>query len=109
MDRDLLWAILAKADCTPKYIRVIKLLHDDMSARVRIDNLQSDPFPVNRGVKEGCVLAAVLFNLYVQCVTRLQHLRLGGTGGAHVSNRIDRSLFDLKKLRARTKTQAVKL
>ena len=109
VDRDLLWAMLAKAGCPDKYIRVIKLLHDGMSARVRIDNLESDPFPVNRGVKQGCVLAPVLFNIYVQYVTRLLHLRLGDTGGAHVSYRMDRSLFDLKKLKARTKTHTIKL
>ena len=109
VDRDLLWAILTKAGCPDKFVRMIKLFHIDMSARVRIDNLESDSFPVSRGVKQGCVLAPVLFNIYVQYVTYLVHLKAGETGGAYVSYRIDRSLFDLKKLKARTKRHAVRI
>ena len=108
VNRNLLWEILAKSGCPDNYITVIKLLHDGMSARNRVDNLESDPFPVNRGVKQGCVLAPVLFNIYVQYVTRLMHLSFGDAGGVHVSYRTDRSLFDLRKLKARTKTHDVR-
>ena len=41
-------------------------------------------------------------------MTQLLHLRLGAIGSAHEKYRMDRSLFDLKKLKARTKTQTVK-
>ena len=109
VDRELLWAVLSKAGCPDKFIRMIKLLHVDMCARVRIDNLESDSFAVSRGVKQGCVLAPVLFNIYVQYVTYLVHLEVGETGGAHLSYRMDRSLFDLKKLKARTKTHSVRV
>ena len=109
VDRELLWAILSKAGCPDKFIRMIKLLHDGMCALVKVDSLESDRFPVNRGVKQGCVLAPVLFNIYVQYVTQLLHRGPANTGGAHVSYRTDRSLFDLRKLKARTKTQVVRV
>ena len=61
---------------------MIRLLHVDMGARVRIDNLESDSFSVSRSVKQGWVLAPVLFNIkLVQYVTYLVHLKAGETGG----------------------------
>ena len=68
-----------------------------------------DPFPVSRGAKNGCALSHVLFDLYVQYVTQLLHRGLANAGGAHVSYRTDCRLFDLRKLKAHSKTQVVKV
>ena len=103
VDRELLWAVLSRAGCPDKFIRLVRLLHDGMRAKVRVASLESDPFAVAGGVKQGCVLAPVLFNIYIQCVTFLLHQRLDAGAGAHISFRTDRNLFDLKKLKARTK------
>ena len=54
-------------------------------------------------VKQGCVLAPVLFNLYISYVTELLAARVGVGCGIHLNYRLDRSLFDLQKLKARTK------
>ena len=42
-------------------------------------------------------------DIYIQCVSFFQHQRLDAGAGAQMSFRTDRNLFDLKKLKARTK------
>ena len=74
-----------------------------MKARVRVGNSMSEPFGVSRGVKQGCVLAPVLFNLYISYVTELLPVRVGVECGIHLNYRLERSLFDLQKLKARNK------
>ena len=69
--------MLQKSGCPPRFIQLIRELHDGMTARVRFGGELSDPFEVTRGVKQGCVLAPVLFNIYVQCITRLLATAIG--------------------------------
>ncbi len=61
INRDLLWKNLSKLGVPPKFLCILKQLHDGMQARVLTGQLQSESFEVNVGVKQGCVLAPVLF------------------------------------------------
>ncbi|KAL8624261.1 hypothetical protein ACOMHN_027567 [Nucella lapillus] len=61
----------------------------------------SEPFEIANGVKQGWVLAPVLFNLFFTCV--LSHLP-ETEDGVYIRYRIDGSLFDLSRLNAKTKT-----
>ena len=49
------------------------------------------------------MLAPILFNIYVQCITRLLAASLDAQSLIAIHYRTDRSLFDLKKLKAKTK------
>jgi len=40
-----------------------------MTAKVVVGSHESDPFMVNVGVKQGCVLAPVIFNRFLVAVT----------------------------------------
>ncbi|KAH9263389.1 hypothetical protein BASA83_013221 [Batrachochytrium salamandrivorans] len=42
----------------------LKALYISSSARARAGSLLSDPFPVQRGVRQGCPLSGLLFNLF---------------------------------------------
>ena len=106
VDRTMLWEILRRSGCPNKFVRLIRLIHDGMEARVKVGNLESESFGVSRGVKQGCVLAPVLFNIYISYVTKLLADRVGVNCGIFLNYRMDRSLFDLQKLKARTKTQS---
>ena len=66
VDRELLLMVLERCGCPPRFIQFIRSLHGGMRLRVRYEADLSEPFEVSHGVKEGCVLAPVLFNIYVQ-------------------------------------------
>ena len=52
------------------FIRWIRLLYNDISSSVIINNHISDSFPVNRGVRQGCSLSMLL---YVICFKPFAH------------------------------------
>ncbi len=76
-----------------------------MQARVLTGELQSESFEVNVGVKQGCVLAPVLFNILLSAITCLFHRVMWHEDGVHVEYRLDGSLFNICRLQARTKTK----
>lgn len=76
-----------------------------MRVRVSASGSLSEDFGVTVGVKQGCIMAPVLFNVYMLCVTHLLH-REASSEGVDIRYRLDRNLFDLKKLKARTKTHS---
>ncbi|CAH2103432.1 unnamed protein product [Euphydryas editha] len=99
--REALWLVLRKLGCPAKFLLIIRLLHDDMSCCVCIDGEQSQCFPASCGVKQGCVLAPTHFALYFSVVVNetLQQL----SEGIHIRFRTDGSIFNLARLKARTK------
>ena len=68
VNRELLWKVLSKFGCPPHFLQILREFHDGISARVTVDGHESDPFDVLIGVKQGCVLAPVIFNLFLLAV-----------------------------------------
>ena len=64
VNREALWVILRTLGCPAKFATLIRLLHHDMTGEVLSDGESSERFVISNGVKQGCVLAPVLFNLY---------------------------------------------
>ena len=94
--------ILSKLGCATKFVNLIRQFHDDMTGQVLSDGEASEPFSISNGVKQGCVLAPVLFNLFFTCV--LNHAIRDLEQGVYLRYRLDGSLFDLRRLTAKTKT-----
>ncbi|CAB1097278.1 unnamed protein product [Ectocarpus sp. CCAP 1310/34] len=66
VDRDLLWDVLRRFGVPPKMLAVIRHFHEGMRARVRTDDGQySEWFDVGQGLRQGCNLAPLLFNLFL--------------------------------------------
>ena len=51
-------------------MRIIKSLHNGMLASVRVRGGVSESFVVSNGLRQGCTLAPMLFNLYFAAVVR---------------------------------------
>ena len=72
INRAALWSVLQYCYHLPsKLLKIIEALHSNTAAAVRTYGKISDHFSVSSGVKQGCVLAPTLFNLYFDSVIRL--------------------------------------
>ena len=99
---EALWSILAWYSCPHKLIQIIKLFHVNMTGQVLWNGKQSDPFKISNGVKKGCVLAPVLFNMFFICV--LNYTVHGLDEGVYIHYHFDGSVFSLHQLTAKSKT-----
>ncbi|XP_061574023.1 uncharacterized protein LOC133440720 [Cololabis saira] len=109
INREMLWKQLDKLGVPPKFLSVLQQLHTGMQARVITGDLQSEPFKVNTGVKQGCVLAPVLFNLLLSAITFLFNRALDHKDGVHLEYRLDGNLFNIRRLKAHTKTKICRI
>ena len=72
VDRELLWKVLARAGVPEEMIAVIRQFHDGMQAQVRMDDGElSDWFEVTQGLRQGCVLSPLLFNIFFAAATEV--------------------------------------
>ncbi|KAH9263354.1 hypothetical protein BASA83_013269 [Batrachochytrium salamandrivorans] len=60
----LLWK-LQNMGFPRRTLAFLKALYTSSSSRARAGSLLSDPFPVQRGVRQGCPLSGLLFNLFI--------------------------------------------
>ena len=95
---------MRKFGCPRKFVAIVRTFHTNMKASVVVGGDETDPFPVNVGVKQGCVMAPVIFNLYMAAVTTLFRQRSPNEQGISLTYRLDGSVFNLSRLQARTKT-----
>ncbi|XP_076043764.1 uncharacterized protein LOC143026867 [Oratosquilla oratoria] len=102
VNRETLWVILSKLGCPAKFTKLIQLLHVDMTGEVLPVGEPSDRFHISNGVKQGCVFAPVLFNLFFTQV--LRHIVRDLDLGVYIKYRLGGSLIDLRRLAAKTKT-----
>jgi len=101
VDRTSFWTILGKIGCPLKFVTMVRLLHDQMEASVLVDGQKSESFRVQTGVKQGCVIAPMLFSIYLFAVPYLVKQEL--PTGIGLNYRIG-DLFNLQRLRAKTLT-----
>ncbi|CAE1162003.1 unnamed protein product [Acanthosepion pharaonis] len=78
-----------------------------MLAKVSVKSSSSEQFSVHTGVKQGCVLAPVLFNIYLFSVTLLSRLRTELNDGIRIQYRFDGSVFNARRLKAKTLTSNI--
>ena len=68
-DRTLLWQVIARIGVPPQMIAIIRQFHDGMRACVRPDDgVCSNWFEVEQGLRQGCVLSPLLFNIFFAAV-----------------------------------------
>ena len=96
VDRTLLWTALARFGVPHNLISVIRQFHDDMRTCVRLDNRAcSGWFAVEQGLRQGCVFALLLFNIFFAAVVDVASTRFKADKG------IMEALVHLRKKRGR--------
>lgn len=102
VNRTALWCILSKIGCPDKYLKILRLLHDDMTATVVGNSgCETDPFKVETGVKQGCIIAPTLFSIFIATILHLTSQSL--PEGLKFVYRTDGGLFNINRFRAKTK------
>ena len=108
VDRELFRQLLWKFGCPPKFIGVIKAFHQGIKVCVSAARETSEPFNEFAGVKQSCVLAPVLFNLFVSAVLHVFHVDAGEGNGVPIRYRYDSNgLFNLSRLKSGSKCGSV--
>ena len=104
VSREGLWQILCRLGCPPKFLNMILQLHENQQGRIRLNNDLSEPFPIKNGVKQGCVLAPTLFSIFFSMMLKQALEDLPDNDLVYIRFRMDGSLFNLRRLLAKTKT-----
>ena len=68
VDRELLWLVLARFGVPEKMLSVIRQFHEGMRVRTD-DGERSEWFDVTQGLRQGCVLSPLLFDIFFAAVT----------------------------------------
>ena len=76
-----MWQMLRVYGVGGKLLKAVKSFYVDSRACVRVGNDVSEWFPVNVGLRQGCVMSPWLFNVYMDGVVREVNVR-GSVWGA---------------------------
>lgn len=85
----MLWQIMEEMGVPAHLIALIRNLYADSRAAVRLQEGHSPDFEASRGVRQGCILSPVLFNIYGEYIMRksLEEWKGGvRVGGQKISN-----------------------
>jgi exonuclease III len=87
--RDALWRVLAAYGVEPKVIELLADLHTGTQAAVKLAGEHGDWFDIGRGVRQGCVIAPLLFNVFFDCVVRLSLAEMPAGCGVRLAFRAE--------------------
>ena len=105
VSRTGLWMLLHRVGFPEKVINIIRSFHDGMQARVVDGGLESAPFDVDNGVKQGCVFAPLLFSIVMAAV--IYDAFHNCEKGINFNVRYDGGIFNLRRFKAKTKVHHI--
>jgi len=101
VDRSGLWHIVKKAGCSDKFANLIRSFHYGMTASVFCNGMVSDSFIVGNSVKQGCVLAPILFLIFFTMMLFVAFR--DNDDGVSIEYRLDGGIFNQRRFRGRRK------
>ena len=87
-------------------LAILQQFHTGMCAQVVMAGSQSSRFPVEVGVKQGCVVAPIIFNLLLVAISLVSHRDLQSSDCVGIEYCRDGGLFNLRRLQAKTMTSS---
>ncbi|CAG4924021.1 unnamed protein product [Colias eurytheme] len=70
VDWSCLWKVLAELGVPQHLIFLLQSLYYNSQGVVRVDHTLSKPFKFEKGVRQGCILSPILFNIYGEYIMR---------------------------------------
>ena len=70
VDRDVMWQLMHHYGYPSKFVNIIKEMYEDATCRVIHDGKLTEPFTVQTGVRQGCLLSPVIFLMVVDWIMR---------------------------------------
>ena len=86
---DGLWKVLRDFNVDGRLVELIQALYENSSSAVLLNNQQGEFFRTTVGVRQGCLLSPVLFNIYLEKImqeTLSNHLTSISIGGRPICN-----------------------
>ena len=80
VNRDLLWKAMREYGISEKIVKMVTSLYEKTQARVRVNGVLSQSLSLKTGVKQGCVLSPLLFNIFIDWIVRRVMKRVGEAG-----------------------------
>ena len=95
ISQEALWLALRKLGVPDTLIDIIRSLHDNMKASIRVDGELLEEIEVNNGLRQGCSMALTLFNLYTCVVGErwLSRVAEMEDAGSYLRYKFDQELF----------------
>jgi hypothetical protein len=61
---------LRKLGIEGMYLNIIKAIYDRLLANIILNGEKLKPFPLNSGMRQGCPLSSILFNIVLEFLAR---------------------------------------
>ena len=90
VEREKLWRMMEKREVSENLRRMIEALYEKVEMEIWVDGRGEGAFKTKRGLRQGCPLSGILFNIYMSDLE--QWLAGRQVGGIKIGNMIIRSL-----------------
>ena len=70
VDRNVIWQLMGHYGVPPKFIKLIQELYEASCCQVIHNGKLSEPFEMNTGVRQGCLLLPIIFIMVVDWIMR---------------------------------------
>lgn len=70
VNREALWEVARRYGISEKLVSLMRALYHDTQSAVRVEGGLTDWFSVNVGLRQGCLLSPMLFNVFIDHVIR---------------------------------------
>jgi hypothetical protein len=65
INRSMLWKKLNKNGCPNRMLQALKVIYSNVECCVHVNGFDTKWFGLNTGLKQGCIISPVLFNMYI--------------------------------------------